>query len=174
MEHPLRILLWVGVVSERAGVINIGLEGVMTASAFAAVAGAYISGSPWIGVLFAILIGIAISAVHAVVCITCGGNQSVSSMALILLATGFSGIATKAIFGQQGTTAQVKNMSSFPLLEKIPVVGGVLSTLSPLVYISVIVLLILIFDFQKNNLWIAYYDGRRTSESSRDSRNFSK
>lgn len=66
-----------GVVSERAGVINIGLEGVMTASAFAAVAGAYISGSPWIGVLFAILIGIAISAVHAVVCITCGGNQSV-------------------------------------------------------------------------------------------------
>ena len=138
-----------GVVSERAGVINIGLEGIMTASAFAAVAGAYISGSPWIGVLFAILIGIAISAVHAVVCITCGGNQSVSSMALILLATGFSGIATKAIFGQQGTTAQVKNMSSFPLLEKIPVVGGVLSTLSPLVYISVIVLLILIFVFKK-------------------------
>ena len=131
-----------GVVSEKSGVVNIGLEGIMTASAFAAVAGSYITGSPWMGVLLAIVVGVMISAVHAVVCITCGGNQSVSSMALILLATGFSGIATKAIFGRQGTTEQVANMSSFPLLEKIPVIGSVLSTLSPLVYLSFVILLI--------------------------------
>ena len=70
-------------------------------------------------------------------------------MALILLATGFSGIATKAIFGRQGTTEQVANMSSFPLLEKIPVIGSVLSTLSPLVYLSFVILLILIYVFKK-------------------------
>lgn len=138
-----------GVVSEKSGVVNIGLEGIMTASAFAAVAGSYITGSPWMGVLLAIVVGVMISAVHAVVCITCGGNQSVSSMALILLATGFSGIATKAIFGRQGTTEQVANMSSFPLLEKIPVIGSVLSTLSPLVYLSFVILLILIYVFKK-------------------------
>lgn len=138
-----------GVLSERSGVINIGLEGIMTASAFAAVVGSYVSGNPWVGVLFAILVGIAISAVHAVVCITYGGNQSVSSMALILLATGFSGIATKAIFGRQGTTEQVVNISGTPVLENIPVIGPTLASLSPLVYISFAVLLLLIYIFKK-------------------------
>ncbi|MDO4469440.1 MAG: ABC transporter permease [Bacillota bacterium] len=141
-----------GVLSEKSGVINIGLEGIMTASAFAAVVGSYLTGSPWIGVLFAILVGIAISAVHAVICITCGGNQSVSSMALILLATGFSGIATKAIFGQQGTTQQVVNISRFPLLEDIPVIGPALASLSPLVYLSVIVMLFFHYIFKKTKL----------------------
>lgn len=101
-----------GVLSERSGIVNIGLEGIMTASAFAAVVGSYVSGSPWVGVLAAVLVGIAISAVHAMVCVTYGGNQSVSSMALILLATGFCGIAAKAIFGRQGTTEQVANISA--------------------------------------------------------------
>lgn len=140
-----------GVLSERSGVVNIGLEGIMTASAFGAVVGSYVTGSPWMGVLFAMLIGIAISAVHAVICITCGGNQSVSSMALILLATGFSGIATKAIFGRQGTTEQVANISSFPALNNIPVIGPTLATLSPLVYISFIVMLILVYVFKKTS-----------------------
>ncbi len=138
-----------GVLSERSGIINIGLEGIMTASAFAAVVGSYLSGNPWIGVLFAVLVGVAISAVHAVVCITYGGNQSVSSMALILLATGLSGIATKAIFGRQGTTEQVVNISSSPILENIPVVGPTLASLSPLVYLSFVVLLVLIYVFKK-------------------------
>lgn len=138
-----------GVLSERSGVVNIGLEGIMTASAFAAVVGSYLTGSPWLGVLLAMLVGIAISAVHAVVCITCGGNHSVSSMALILLATGFSGVATKAIFGQQGTTAQVNNISTFPILEKIPVIGPTLASLSPLVYLSFIIMAVLVYVFKK-------------------------
>lgn len=138
-----------GVVSERSGVVNIGLEGIMTASAFAAVVGSFLTGSPWMGVLFAILTGVLISAVHGMVCITFGGNQSVSSMALILLATGLSGIGTKAIFGRQGTTEQVVNISKFPLLENIPVVGPTLATLSPLVYISFFVLLAMVYVFKK-------------------------
>lgn len=138
-----------GVLSERAGVINIGLEGIMTASAFAAVVGSYLTGSPWMGVLFAMIVGVVISAIHGLVCITFGGNQSVSSMALILLATGFSGIGTKAIFGQQGTSQQVASITKFPLLEKIPLVGQTLATLSPLVYIGFIVLIILVYVFKK-------------------------
>ncbi len=138
-----------GVLSERSGIVNIGLEGIMTASAFAAVVGSYVSGSPWVGVLAAVLVGIAISAVHAMVCVTYGGNQSVSSMALILLATGFCGIAAKAIFGRQGTTEQVANISASPVLAGIPVIGPTLASLSPLVYLSFAVLLILIYVFKK-------------------------
>lgn len=138
-----------GVLSERAGVVNIGLEGIMTASAFAAVVGSYLTGSPWMGVLFAMVVGILISAVHGLVCITFGGNQSVSSMALILLATGLSGIGTKAIFGQQGTSQQVASITKFALLENIPVVGPTLASLSPLVYLGFIVLLVLVYVFKK-------------------------
>lgn len=141
-----------GVLSERSGVVNIGLEGIMTASAFAAVVGSYLTGSPWMGVLAAMAVGLMISAIHGFVCITCGGNQSVSSMALILLATGLSGIGTKAVFGRQGTTEQVLNLSSFPLLESIPVVGPTLATLSPLVYLSLIVMAVLVYLFRKTSL----------------------
>lgn len=138
-----------GVLSERAGVVNIGLEGIMTASAFAAVVGSYLTGNPWLGILFAIVIGLAISAVHSVVCITCGGNHSVSSMALILLADGFVGIATKAVFGRQGTTEQVADLMKSPILKGIPVIGPALADLSPLVYLSFVVLAILVYVFKK-------------------------
>ncbi len=140
-----------GVLSERSGVINIGLEGIMTASAFAAVVGTYLTGSAFIGVIFAIFTGVLISAVHAVVCITFGGNQSVSSMALILLATGLSGIGTKAIFGQQGSSAQVENISKTPILENVPIIGGILSDLSPLVYLCFVVLIIMLYLFKKTS-----------------------
>ena len=70
----------------------------MLASAFGAVLGSYLTGNPWIGVLTAILVGVLISAIHSVISITWGGNQSVSSMALVLLATGFSGVGLKAVF----------------------------------------------------------------------------
>lgn len=137
-----------GVLSERSGVINIGLEGIMTASAFAAVVGSFITGNPWAGVLLAIVVGIAISTVHSVICVTCGGNQSVSSMALILLADGFVGIATKAIFGRQGTTEQVADLTKSTFLEGVPVIGQALAELSPLVYLSFAVLAIWIYVFK--------------------------
>lgn len=102
MGTPIALTALGGLTSERSGVVNIGLEGIMLASAFGAVLGSYLTGNPWIGVLTAILVGVLISAIHSVISITWGGNQSVSSMALVLLATGFSGVGLKAVFGQQG------------------------------------------------------------------------
>ena len=86
MGTPIALTALGGVMSERSGVSNIGLEGIMLASAFGAVLGVHLTGSPWLGVLIAVIIGILISAIHSVVSVTWGGNQSVSSMALILLA----------------------------------------------------------------------------------------
>ena len=93
--------------------------------------------------LTAILVGVLISAIHSVISITWGGNQSVSSMALVLLATGFSGVGLKAVFGQQGSSPQVPSLEHTPILSSIPVVGGFLSDLSPFVYIAFLALILI-------------------------------
>ncbi|MBC5711189.1 ABC transporter permease [Hungatella hominis] len=143
MGTPIALTALGGLTSERSGVVNIGLEGIMLASAFGAVLGSYLTGNPWIGVLTAILVGVLISAIHSVISITWGGNQSVSSMALVLLATGFSGVGLKAVFGQQGSSPQVPSLEHTPILSSIPVVGGFLSDLSPFVYIAFLALILI-------------------------------
>ena len=143
MGTPIALTALGGLTSERSGVVNIGLEGIMLASAFGAVLGSYLTGNPWIGVLTAILVGVLISAIHSVISITWGGNQSVSSMALVLLATGFSGVGLKAGFGQQGSSPQVPSLEHTPILSSIPVVGGFLSDLSPFVYIAFLALILI-------------------------------
>lgn len=143
MGTPIALTALGGLTSERSGVVNIGLEGIMLASAFGAVLGSYLTGNPWIGVLTAILVGVLISAIHSVISITWGGNQSVSSMALVLLATGFSGVGLKAVFGQQGSSPQVPSLEHTPILSSIPVVGGLLSDLSPFVYIAFLALILI-------------------------------
>lgn len=143
MGTPIALTALGGLTSERSGVVNIGLEGIMLASAFGAVLGSYLTGNPWIGVLTAILVGVLISAIHSVISITWGGNQSVSSMALVLLATGFSGVGLKVVFGQQGSSPQVPSLEHTPILSSIPVVGGFLSDLSPFVYIAFLALILI-------------------------------
>ena len=143
MGTPIALTALGGLTSERSGVVNIGLEGIMLASAFGAVLGSYLTGNPWIGVLTAILVGVLISAIHSVISITWGCNQSVSSMALVLLATGFSGVGLKAVFGQQGSSPQVPILEHTPILSSIPVVGGFLSDLSPFVYIAFLALILI-------------------------------
>lgn len=143
MGTPIVLTALGGLTSERSGVVNIGLEGIMLASAFGAVLGSYLTGNPWIGVLTAMFVGVLISAIHSVISITWGGNQSVSSMALVLLATGFSGVGLKAVFGQQGSSPQVPSLEHTPMLSSIPVVGGFLSDLSPFVYIAFLALIVI-------------------------------
>lgn len=143
MGTPIALTALGGLTLERSGVVNIGLEGIMLASAFGAVLGSYLTGNPWIGVLTAMFVGVLISAIHSVISITWGGNQSVSSMALVLLATGFSGVGLKAVFGQQGSSPQVPSLEHTPMLSSIPVVGGFLSDLSPFVYIAFLALIVI-------------------------------
>jgi len=62
---PIALATLACTISERAGVINIGIEGIMIASAFAGAAGAYFTGTTWLGLAFGILVGVAMSAIIA-------------------------------------------------------------------------------------------------------------
>lgn len=152
MGTPIAFTALGGMTSERSGVNNIGLEGIMTASAFGAAVGSYLFQNPWMGVLFAILVGIAISAIHSLICVTWGGTQAVSSMALVLLSTGISGVGLKALFNQQGSSPEVLNLPSTSPLQGIPVIGRFLSQQSPFVYIMFDCLLLTWFLFQHTRL----------------------
>src|SRR5437667_12889971 len=85
---PLLLAALGGLVSERSGVINIALEGLMLAGAFTSAAVTYYAGNPWIGLLAGIGAGILVALLHAIACIRFDANQVVSGTAINILMLG--------------------------------------------------------------------------------------
>jgi ABC-type uncharacterized transport system permease subunit len=107
LSIPLIFTALAGLFSERAGVFDIGLEGKMLASAFAAATVAYLTGSPWLGLLAAIGTSVAFSALHGFASITNRGNQIISGVAINFLVAGLTVVLGQAWFSQGGRTPQL-------------------------------------------------------------------
>ena len=89
-----------GMFSERGGVVNIGLEGLMLISAFAGVVGASLSGNAFVGLGFALAAGLAFALIHALMCVTFEADQIISGTAINLLALGGTGfLGARSRFG---------------------------------------------------------------------------
>ena len=134
---PLVLAALGGLFSERSGVVNIGLEGLMLISAFTGVVGAYFSGNVLVGVLFALAGGLVFSLIHAVMCVTFEADQIISGVAINLLAVGGTGFLMVLIFGSGGTSPRIGGFSEVPvpLLSQIPIIGPAFFNQSPLVYL---------------------------------------
>src|SRR5262245_62170365 len=103
-------LVWAaigGLYSERAGVVNIALEGLMLAGAFTAAAVTYYAHSPWIGVAAASMAGALVAFVLAIVCIRFKANEVVAGTGINILFLGLPGVVSGAVFVSSGSTAQV-------------------------------------------------------------------
>lgn len=107
LSIPLIFTALAGLFSERSGVFDIGLEGKMLSSAFAAACVAYITGNAWLGLIAGILISVALSLVHGFASITNRGNQIVSGVAINFVAAGLTIVLGQAWFGQGGRTPQL-------------------------------------------------------------------
>lgn len=125
---PLVFAAMGGLLCERVGVINIGLEGLLLSGAFAAVYGSYETGSPWVGLLLAVLASTALALLHAFMTIRLGADQIISGTALNLIALGGTGYLLVEIYGTSGSSPQVQGFDSteVPLLHRVPVVGPAL------------------------------------------------
>ena len=134
---PLIFAALGGMFSERSGVVNIGLEGLMLISAFAGVVGAHLTGSALVGLGFGIAAGLFFALIHALMCITFEADQIISGTAIILLALGGTGFLMVQIFGSGGTSPRVPGFKEvpIPLLSDIPVIGPALFNQSLLVYL---------------------------------------
>jgi simple sugar transport system permease protein len=114
LATPLLLAALGGLFSERAGVINIALEGLMLAGAFTAAAITWYAGSPWVGLLAAIVAGAAIAGVHAVACIRYRADQVVSGTAINILMTGVPALLSGAFFLSSGSTPQIPKEQLIP------------------------------------------------------------
>ena len=134
---PLIFAALGGMFSERSGVVNIGLEGLMLISAFAGVVGASLSGSALVGLGFGLAAGLLFALIHALMCITFEADQIISGTAINLLALGGTGFLMVQIFGSGGTSPRVPGFKEvpIPLLSDIPLIGPALFNQSLLVYL---------------------------------------
>ncbi len=114
LATPLLLAALGGLFSERAGVINIALEGLMLAGAFTAASVTWWAGSPVVGLVSAVLAGALIAGVHAVACIRYRADQVVSGTAINILLTGVPALLSGAFFLSSGSTPQVPRQNLMP------------------------------------------------------------
>lgn len=123
-----------GTYSERSGVVNIGLEGMMLTGAFTAVAVTNASGSPWLGLLAAIFAGMLLGLIHAVVCVTFKADQIVSGLAIIIFAAGITVFFSWLLYDK--TQIQAEARLHLPLLHDVAAFNILFSEIPPLVFLT--------------------------------------
>ena len=135
VSAPLILCALAGLFSEKAGVVDIGLEGKMLFAAFAAGAAGAMSGSITLALLAAIGIGVALSWLHGLACVSYPGNQVVSGVAINIIASGMTVVLGIAWFSQGGQTpplaSEVRLQPLFPgamdALSGIPWLGRIVA-----------------------------------------------
>jgi ABC-type uncharacterized transport system permease subunit len=114
LSTPLILAALGGMFSERSGVINIALEGMMLAGAFTAAAVTYAVGNPYVGLLAGMGAGSLIAAIHAVACIRYRADQVVTGTAINILMIGIPGFLSGAFFLSSGSTPQIPKEQLIP------------------------------------------------------------
>jgi general nucleoside transport system permease protein len=124
ISTPLLLAAIGEMLNERAGVINLGVEGAMLAGALASALGAG-AGGPWTGVLFAVGAGLIVSGVFAAVAIGARADQIITGTAVTLLAVGLTGAVYRTTFGAGGPGLSIPTFAPAPIpgLSAIPVLG---------------------------------------------------
>lgn len=144
---PILLASLGGVMSERSGVINIGLEGMMLMGAFGAAAGSYFFGA-WMGLLIGITVGGLMGLIHAFMSVTIKANQIISATAINILAVGLPNILVPMLWpGYHAMTPVVPVIKDIrlPLIADIPVIGPIIGNQNPIVYIALLLVPVIYF-----------------------------
>ena len=137
---PIAFAALGAIFCERAGIVNIGLEGMMLVGAFAGVLGSDLTGSAYVGLLFAIAAGGLFGLIHAVLTIQYKTDHIISGLGINLLALGLTTVLLQLIWGNRGKSDEVAGLGTvtIPGLADIPVVGELFGTASILFYVLIV------------------------------------
>ncbi|MEK6336110.1 MAG: ABC transporter permease [Acidobacteriota bacterium] len=119
LATPLVLAALGGLYSERSGVINIALEGLMLAGAFTAASVTYYAHSPWVGLVAAIVAGAAVAFVIAFACIRCKADQVVTGTGINILFIGLPAVLSGAFFLSSGSTPQIPKENLLPAMDRL-------------------------------------------------------
>lgn len=139
-------------MSEKAGVLNIGIEGMMIFGAYTGFVGAYYSGSIWLGFLTGAAGGIAVAGMMAVLCVRLGLNQIVIGIALTLLFEGLTSLLHYFQFSRSYPRLSAIDTTPIPGLSDLPIVGPAIFNQHAIVYLSVALVPVMAFVYRNSQL----------------------
>lgn len=154
MSTPLLLGSLAEVYAERTGMMICAIEGIFLIGAWAGFVGAYITGSLFVGLLFAILGGALMALLYAFVTVKLGQQQVVTGTAMNILAVGICAFFQRVLFGVPTTPLQIDALPkiAIPLLSKIPVLGEVFFNQNIMTYFAYILIPVSIFVLYKTSL----------------------
>lgn len=140
LATPILLTALGEIFTERAGILNLGLEGIMLMGALSGFLGAFWSGSLWLGVLAAILTGTLFGLLMGFMSVTVKANQVVAGLGITILGSGLSTLLFRLTFGLRTTppTIDIFPAAPIPVLSDLPVPGPVLFQHNVLVYLALI------------------------------------
>jgi ABC-type uncharacterized transport system permease subunit len=154
---PILLVAIGGMFSEKSGVLNIGLEGMMLIGCFVGFVAAYTTGSLPLGVVAAIAAGALCGLLLGIFAITIGSNQVVVGIALNLLVVGVTGFFFRLAFGSGTSGPRIANFQpiDFGALRDIPILGPILFQHDPLTYLALAIVLVSWIVLQRSTIGLA-------------------
>ncbi|MEE2710722.1 MAG: ABC transporter permease [Gemmatimonadota bacterium] len=151
LSLPLLVTSIGEIFSERSGVVNIGLEGMMLTGALGGMVGSYFTGSAWFGLMVGMAAGLVLAGVFTLVSIHVGADQIVAGAAINILALGLTGVIYREIFGVTGSALTVQTFEplAIPGIAFVPFFGDIISGHTAPVYIG--------FMLVPTAAWMLYY-----------------
>lgn len=147
MTTPIALTALGGLYAHRAGVLNVALEGMMLAGAFVSVVISYLTGNIFLAVLGALAVAAILGIVFSFFGITMKGNLTIVGLAINTLVAGATAFLLQTVFGQRGTFSNERIIGlkevHIPMLDSIPIVGKIFNNHTPMVYFSLVVLVLI-------------------------------
>lgn len=158
MTTPLLLVALGELYSERVGLVNIGLDGIMTFGAFVGFIAGFATGNPYLGLLAGALAGVSMNMIFAFCTITLAAEQIVYGMALNILAPAVSTFLYRMVFGIQSSLVQGPSLQNIPIpfLSNIPIIGKALFDQTFVVYFLYIAVIATMVFFNKTKLGLNY------------------
>ena len=140
---PIAFAALGGTMCERAGIVNMGLEGMMLMGAFSAAFASYLSGSAYVGLLGTIVCGCAMGMLLGVLTIRFKCEHVLAGLGINMFASGFTIVMLQAVWGSRGKSAVVAGFTSLriPGLDQIPIIKDIFGNVSPLLILLLVCML---------------------------------